>query len=202
MDWLNIILTSISMSVDAMTVGAVDGVEEEGMKKGKMLLIAFSFGLFQFIMPVIGYFIGYTFREQAKKWIPYIAFSLLAGLAIKSFLDWLKDFREEKKKGALSEEEREAKENAKKKKLSFWEIIVQDIATSIDAFCIGFVFMSYSIPDAMIVFIVIGVTTFALSFLTIFLGSKVADKLEKWGGLLAAVAFLGIGIKILLEGIL
>ena len=93
-------------------------------------------------------------------------------------------------------------EPRKEKTISFIDILVQSIATSIDALCIGFVYMSYSIPNAMIVFSIIGITTFVLSFLCVFLAKQIAGSLEKWAGLIAALVFVGIGIKILLEGIL
>ena len=63
LDWVNIVLTSLSMSVDAMTVSAVDSIQEKNMKKTKSILIALVFGVFQFIMPIIGYFIGYSFKD-------------------------------------------------------------------------------------------------------------------------------------------
>ena len=76
LDWVNIVLTSLSMSVDAMTVSAVDSIQEKNMKKTKSILIALVFGLFQFIMPLIGYFIGYSFKDILEAYIPWIAFSL------------------------------------------------------------------------------------------------------------------------------
>jgi putative Mn2+ efflux pump MntP len=189
------------MSVDAMTVNATNGLNEKGMRLVKMILISFSFGFFQFMMPTIGYFVGYLFRDQLTKWIPWIAFALLLFLGLKSFIDWLKEYRERKKeKEALARGENV--EPRKEKTISFIDILVQSIATSIDALCIGFVYMSYSIPNAMIVFSIIGITTFVLSFLCVFLAKQIAGPLEKWAGLIAALVFVGIGIKILLEGIL
>ncbi len=79
-DWLNTFLTSISMSIDAMTVNATNGLKEKGMPIWKMILISLSYGIFQFIMPCIGYFVGYAFKEQLEKYIPWIAFALLTAL--------------------------------------------------------------------------------------------------------------------------
>lgn len=193
MNWANIMLTSLSMSIDAMTVGAVDGLNEKNMRIRKMILIAFSFGLFQFVMPVIGYFIGQSFRQYVEKAIPWIAFGLLTLLALKSLYDFIKENKERK-----SQESSETEE----KKLSIGGLLVQDVATSIDALCIGFVYMSYSVGDAMLVFGVIGITTFILSFITTYFGKIFASKLERWGSLIAAIVFFAVGLKILLEGIL
>ena len=184
-NWVDCILTSISMSVDAMTVNATNGLNEKGMRLVKMILISLSFGFFQFMMPTIGYFV----------------FGLLLFLGLKSFLDWLKEYRERKKEKEALLKGEEVPER-EEKKITIADILVQSIATSIDALCIGFVYMSYAIPDAMIVFTIIGITTFILSFLCVFLAKQIAGPLEKWAGLIAALVFVGIGIKILLEGIL
>jgi manganese efflux pump family protein len=180
------------MSVDAMTVNATNGLMEKDMKIRKMILISLSFGIFQIVMPIIGYFIGYAFKEQLEKAIPWIAFGLLTFLGLKSIFDWIKEFRQRKK----------GDEEIKRKKLSFWDIMVQSIATSIDALCIGFVYLNYEIPAAMIVFGIIGITTFILSFLCVYLAKIIAGPLEKWASLIAGIVFIGVGLKILLEGIL
>ena len=190
LDWFNIVLTSLSMSVDAMTVSAVDSIQEKNMKKTKSILIALVFGLFQFIMPIIGYFIGYSFKDILEAYIPWIAFSLLTLLSIKSLIDWIKD--------------RKKKDEGKEvnKKTSILEILVQGISTSIDALCIGFVYLNLNIANAMIVFSIIGITTFLLSLLTSIFGNLLANKLEKWAGLIAAIVFLAVGLKILIEGLI
>ena len=190
LDWFNIVLTSLSMSVDAMTVSAVDSIQEKNMKKIKSILIALVFGLFQFIMPIIGYFIGYSFKDILEAYIPWIAFSLLTLLSIKSLIDWIKD----RKKKDDGEEVN--------KKISILEILVQGISTSIDALCIGFVYLNLNIANAMIVFSIIGITTFLLSLLTSIFGNLLANKLEKWAGLIAAIVFLAVGLKILIEGLI
>lgn len=166
------------------------------MKKRKIFFIAFIFGLFQGLMPTIGYFVGYNFKEQLETYIPWIAFSLLTLLGLKNIMEWIKDRIKQKK-----EKPSEAKEE-KKHILTIPNILVQGVATSIDALALGFVYLSYTITNAMIVFSVIGIVTFLLSLLTIFLGKKIGGWLENWSGLIAGVVFIAIGLKILLESIL
>lgn len=192
MDWINVSLTSLSMAVDAMTVGAVDGIHEKKMPLWKVFFIALLFGIMQMLMPIIGYFIGYSFKEQLETYIPWIAFALLTLLSLKS----LYDFIAERKDKENQKEERE------EKMLKIPEILLQGVATSIDALCIGFVYLNLEILEAMLVFGIIGIVTFVLSFLTTFFGSKVADKLEKWASLISALVFFAVGLKILLQGIL
>ena len=189
-DWLETLLTSVSMSIDAMTVNATNGLKEKSMPIWKMLLISLSYGVFQFIMPCIGYFAGYAFKEQLEKYIPWIAFILLAALGVKSFVEWIKDFRKKDDGEPLEE-----------KKIGFLEVLWQDIATAIDALCIGFVYLELSIGNALIVFTIIGCVTFVLSFLTVLLAKQLAKYLEKWAGLIAAIVFIAVGLKILLEGL-
>lgn len=192
-DILTMILTSVSMSIDAMTVNATNGLEEKTIKQGKMVFLSFLFGLFQFGMPVLGYFVGQTFEQYVSAYIPWIGFGLLMLLGIKSLVDWIKETVERKKGG--SEEPRE-------KEISVGRMFVEAIATSIDALCIGFAYMWLPIGEAMLFFGVIGITTFILSYLSILLAKWLAKWLQNWAGLLAAAVFMGIAIKILLEGLL
>ena len=192
-DILTMILTSVSMSVDAMTVNATNGLEEKTIKQGKMVFLSFLFGIFQFGMPVLGYFVGQTFEQYVSAYIPWIGFGLLMLLGIKSLVDWIKETVERKKGG--SEEPRE-------KEIGVGKMLVEAIATSIDALCIGFAYMWLPIGEAMLFFGVIGITTFILSYLSILLAKWLAKWLQNWAGLLAAAVFMGIAIKILLEGLL
>ena len=192
-DILTMILTSVSMSIDAMTVNATNGLEEKTIKQGKMVFLSFLFGIFQFGMPVLGYFVGQTFEQYVSAYIPWIGFGLLMLLGIKSLVDWIKE-TVERKKGS-SEEPR-------KKEIGVGKMLVEAIATSIDALCIGFAYMWLPIGEAMLFFGVIGITTFILSYLSILLAKWLAKWLQNWAGLLAATVFMGIAIKILLEGLL
>lgn len=196
-DIVNVILTSLSMSVDAMTVGAIDGLEEKDMKMIKVILIALTFGIFQAIMPIIGYFVGFSLKDVLETYIPYIAFTLLLILSIKSLIDFIKELKEKKK-----QKENNEIEIVKTKKIKVTTILFQGVATSIDALCIGFVFLDYDIPNAMLTFGIIGITTFILTLLTTTFGSKLASKLEKWASLIASIVFLAIGLKILIEGLI
>lgn len=190
MDWLNIILVSLSMSVDAMTVNATNGLKYKNISNLKIIICALVFGIFQFGMPVIGYFIGFKFKDTLSLYIPWIAFGLLFLLGGKSLYEWGKEF--------TSKEE----VNNESKTLSIFNILVQGVATSIDALCIGFIYINLSIPNALIVFSIIGVTTFILSTLTGIFGKSVGKYLTKWAELIAGLVFIIIGIKILVEGLL
>lgn len=192
-DMPTMLVTSASMAVDAMTVNATNGLEEKDIRVPKMLLISFLFGLFQFGMPVIAYFIGHSFQSYVEPYIPWIGFGLLSFLGLKSLFDWIKEFRARKKGGQETQEE---------KKIGVGKMFVEAIATSIDALCIGFAYLYLPIGDAMLFFGIIGIVTFVFSFLSIFFSKYLARFLQSWAGLIASIVFFAVGLKILLEGLL
>lgn len=190
-DWVNTVSISVSMSLDACSVNAANGIKEENIKPIKLVLISLCFGVAQFLMPLIGYLVGLSFKQYIESFIPWIAFGLLLLLSIKSLIDWLKEIKQ-----------KDEKEVQKEKRIKISEILIQTIATSIDALCIGFVYIDSPITEALIIFTVIGLITWALSFLTGFFSKYLSKLLNKWSCLIASIVFFAIGLKILLEGIL
>lgn len=194
MDFVSAIILSISMAVDAMCVGATDGIIESKMSKKKVLLITLGFGIFQFGMPVIGFFLGYFIKDYISTFIPWIAFVILSVLGTKSIAEAIADYSLSKKSENCSE-----KETISPKNIKFGEIFVQWIATSIDALTIGFIYSEKSVNEAMITFSIIGIVTFVLSFITTVFGKKIGSKLEKIAPFIAGLIFLGLALKFVLE---
>lgn len=188
MDYVNIILTSLSMAADASAVNTTNGIKEPDMSLKKMVLISLTFGIFQFVMPLISYSIGSSFKGELTQYLGYISFALLLFLSIKSFIEWLKEFK--------------VCEEIQPKKITTGEILIQGVATSIDALCIGLVYINLTYPQALIAFSIIGGFAFILPLIAILLSKYVARYISKWSGLIASLIFLGIGLKILLESIL
>lgn len=87
------------------------------------------------------------------------------------------------------------------KSLNLPNMLIQGVATSIDALCIGFVYspLEYNILNSQLIFLTIGVVTFVLSSITTLTGKKVGKYLINWAGLIAGIVFIAIGLKILLE---
>ena len=195
MDWINALGLSVSLAVDATVVGSTDGLKEPQMRIIKAMLIALTFGLFQAVMPTIGYFIGISFRDYVVAYVPWIAFVLLLLLGVKSLVDFILEQRKAKK----GEEAEEAHV------LKVPEILYQGVATAIDALCVGFVYMESPIVEALGVFGIIGGGTFLFSFGGVLLGKFLGAKIvffQRFSGLISAVIFIAIGTKILLQGIL
>ena len=194
MDYLSAFTLGISMAADAMCTSASDGIKDNKMTKVKSILIPLSFGIFQFGMPVIGYFLGYLFKDYITDYIPWIAFAVLLFLSLKSLYDGIKEYIEIKK-GKPQEE------IVSEKRITIGEILIQDIATSIDALTIGFITVNKEIYEAMMTFVIIGVVTFIFSLICLLLGKKIGDKVEKIAPLISGLIFLGLAIKFLIEAI-
>ena len=191
MNALDIILVSLSMAADAMTVNATNGISEKNINIKKLLFAAVVFGIMQFLMPVIGYFIGFSFQKELELYIPWIAFGLLLLLGVKSIISFIRDLLKSKEEGVKEI-----------KKVSVPTILLEGVATSIDALCIGFVYLNLPVSQALLVFGIIGITTLVLSFITGITGRLFGDKLEKYSSLISGIIFIAVGLKILLEGVL
>lgn len=182
------------MAADAMVAAASDGIKESKMNKAKTVLISLSFGIFQTVMPVIGYFLGYSIKDHIIDYISWIAFSILFLLSLKSFYDGISEIVKRKKEG-------ETCEYNPNKKISIIEILIQDVGTSIDALTIGFINVDLSIVDAMITFSIIGIVTFIFSLISLFLGKKIGDKIEKVAPIISGLIFIGLAIKFLVQAL-
>lgn len=189
MDYLNAFTFGVSMSVDAMCASISAGLKDNKMSKAKTVLIPLTFGIYQYVMPTIGYFACYVLKDTLVSYIGYIAFAVLLLLGIKSLVDFIKDYK------AGDEEVKEAK-------IGFWELQLIGIATSIDALTIGFVNINLSIGDAMLTFGIIGLTTFVLSLISLLLGKAVGKYVKKWAPLFSAIIFIALAIKFLVEAII
>ncbi len=188
MNLVEVTFVSLSMAADAMSVNATNGISEKNINVLKLLFASVVFGIMQFVMPMIGYFIGYSFQSQLEKYIPWIAFTLLLLLGIKSIYSFIKEMRRSK--------EEPVKEI---KKVTIPMILVEGVATSIDALCIGFVYLDLIVSEALLVFGIIGIVTLVLSFICGFLGKFIGSILEKYASLISGLIFIAVGIKILVE---
>lgn len=191
MDILQTLILSVSMAADTMCVGASDGIKENKIGYLKIAFVAFAFAFMQFIMPVIDYFIGFSFKDYLEEYIPWIAFVILTLLGIKSLYEGIKENINRKKDNKEEKEE--------EKKIGILEIFIQGIATSIDALSIGFININLSINDAMITFSIIGIVTFVLSFLATALGKLIGTKIEKIAPIISGLIFIALGLKFIIQ---
>lgn len=188
---IDIILCGIGLSMDAAAVSMTDGMNEPKMKLKKMLLIAAFFGVFQGLMPLIGYYAGTLFAEAVASIAPIVALVLLGFIGGKMIYDALKKKKDD-------EEELPAVLGVK-------GISVQAVATSIDALAVGVSLIALDRAGslALNVFWTVGIiaaTTFALSLVALGLGKKFGQLLEGKAELIGGIILVAIGLKIFIEG--
>ena len=212
MGFFGTLVYAVGLSMDACAVGMTNGMTDVKMPAKRALLIGLFFGFFQFLMPVIGYFItgiiANAFLDTFETISAWVSFALLAFLGGKMLLEGVKEWLE--KKSAQNEDlcETTGACICSKPKLTFGKLIMQAIATSIDALAVGVTLQMAAISDIGLALGVwgatgaIGIITFAFSFGAVYIGKAIGDKLADKAGLLGGVVLLGIGVKILIEGLL
>lgn len=186
--FLNSALFGVSLAMDAFSVSVANGLHDKCMKRSKAFLIASVFAIFQALMPIIGWvcvhYLVQLFAEL-QKFIPYIALALLLFIGIKMIIDGVK----EKDSGECLHA------------LTFVALIVQAVATSIDALSVGLTMAHYDWLSALVSVLIIAVVTFGICLGGVYIGRKFGAKF-KWSGILGGVILILIGIEIFLTGIL
>ncbi len=184
---VNSLLLGIGLAMDACAVSMANGLNEPNMKVRKISLIAFMFGFFQMLMPMIGWVCTHFLAQQFQaftKAIPYIALALLLIIG-----------------GQMLYEGFSHKEEKTEKQLTFTVLITQALATSIDALSVGFTIAEYNAGQAFLSALIIGVITFAISFGAVFIGKKFGTKLGDKAVILGGFVLIAIGIKIFVENV-
>lgn len=185
---INSVLLGVGLAMDAFSVSLANGLNEPAMKKNRMSLIAGVFAFFQAAMPMIGWICVHTIMQVFKnfeKFIPWIALLLLCYIGGELLLDGIKN--------QDSEEE--------SSKLGFGALLIQGVATSIDALSVGFTIAEYGFVMALICALIIAVVTFIISFAGLILGKKFGTKFAGKASILGGVILIGIGLEIFLTGI-
>ena len=198
-----ILLLAVALSMDACAVAMTNGMTDAKMPVKKALLIGVFFGFFQFLMPLIGYFItgiiANAFLETFERISAWISFGLLVFLGGKMLFDCVWDMRK-KRLGEV--------ENCPCKTLSMGKLCMQAIATSIDALAVGVTLQMAAISQDGLALgvwgatLTIGAVTLALSLGAVYIGKFAGNKLADKAGLLGGAVLIGIGVKILVESFL
>lgn len=178
----SIFFIAAGLAMDAFAVSITSGVTIKHLKMRKAFTIAIFFGLFQAIMPVIGWLSGMALRDFISDIDHWIAFALLCIIGLKIIYE---SFRFESDKKTIDP-------------LNTYVLFILSVATSIDALAIGislsFLGISIALPA-----IVIGLVTFLFSFIGVYMGNKVGHFFEKKIEMFGGIILIGIGIKILID---
>lgn len=191
--FLNSALLGVGLSMDAFSVSIANGLSEPHMSKGKSFAVAGTFAFFQALMPMLGWFFVHELVSAFSvlaKFVPYAALILL------SFIGGKMIFESVKSKSAVDEE------SSERKRLSFGILLLQGVATSIDALSVGLTVEKYDFVTALVASAIIAAITFSICVLGVHAGKKFgmrfADKAQIAGG---AILIL-IGIEIFVKSML
>ena len=185
----NSILLGTGLAMDAFSVSMVNGLKEPKMPLRKMNLIAGVYAFFQFAMPMTGWICVHTILTYFKKFetfIPWIALSLLLYIGGKMLIEGIRKTEED---------------TADNSALTFSTLIIQGIATSIDALSVGFTIANYALLMAVICSLIIAAVTYIISITGIVIGKKAGTKLSSKASVLGGVILIAIGIEIFIKGI-
>lgn len=179
------LLLGVGLAMDACAVSMANGLKESNMRLKKHIFIAMLFALFQAFMPLLGYFVGHALLEWIEKFIPWIALVILSFLGINMLISGIKNKKDENEK-----------------KLTIINLLIQAVATSIDALSVGFTFADYTLNQALLCAGSIAIVTFIICIIALWIGKKFGTKLGNKAEILGGVILIGIGLEIFLTGIL
>ena len=183
---LQIILIALSLSLDAFCLSVTNGLVVRSFGLRHALLMGAYFGGFQFLMPLLGSFLAGTVSSYIGHFGPYISFLLLAFIGVKMIIEARKS---------------DGEEGSSDGGLTHRKLIVMAVATSIDALAVGITFAFMEIP-LIASCIIIGVITFAVCVPAGMFGRKIPVKSGKTAEIIGGCVLVGIGIKILAEGVI
>ncbi len=184
---LTAILLGIALAMDAFSVSVANGLNEPNMSKKKFIWIPLVFAIFQFLMPLIGYICVHALAEKFEpfaKAAPFIGFALLLTIGSKMIIE-----------GILKKEDEVII-------TSVFMLLLQGVATSIDALSVGFAIDNYTFLEAIISCAIIGVLTFIICILGVIIGKKIGDKLNNKATILGGIILVIIGIVILIKALI
>lgn len=193
MDFLSILMIGVGLSMDAFAVALAKGMNiKEGIWK-KAIKIGIFFGVFQAVMPLIGWWAGTYFEAYIKSFDHWIAFILLSIIGGKMIYESIKERRSDN-----SSDDEAAITLENDEDLSNKNLTILAIATSIDALAVGvsFAFLNVNIVSAVII---IGITTLILCVIAVILGKQLGKVFQNYAEIIGGIILIGIGLKILIE---
>jgi manganese efflux pump family protein len=198
MNFYELFLLGIGLSMDAFAVSITDGMTFEKVTFKRAFVIALTFGIFQAFMPVLGYLGGNFFYDKIRKIDHWIALILLGFLGGKMIIEAIAEYFSKRTARNIDKVSPGIVKEKLNEKITFKLLIIQGIATSIDALAVG---ISLAAVNANIVYsaAIIGVITTAVCLPAVYLGKKTGDLLSDKAELLGGCILIGIGVKIFVQ---
>ena len=179
-------LIGAGLAMDAFSVSLADGLSEPRMKKGKMMGITLCFSFFQWLMPMLGWLCVHTAASLfnvIEPYIPWVALLLLFAIGAKSIAEGVKN----------------SENGCALTKVGISAVLLQGVATSIDALSVGFTIPNYTIGEALGATLIIAAVTFAICLPGIAIGKRFGTGLACKASILGGVILIIIGLKICIE---
>ena len=183
------ILLGIGLAMDAFSVSLANGLNEPCMSRRKMCVIAGMFAFFQALMPMMGWWCVHTVVmcfKSFEKLIPWIALILLGYIGGKMLYEGITEDEEDKCRVGVG----------------IGALIIQGIATSIDALSVGFTVAGYNFMEALVAAFIIAAVTFVICTCGLIIGRKAGTKLAGRAGILGGAILVFIGIEIFISNLL
>ena len=200
--FFNSALLGVGLAMDAFSVSAANGLAEPNMKKSKEFSVSGTFAFFQFLMPMLGWVLVRFAAEQFtafQKAVPYIALVLLLFIGGKMLYEGIKNKGDDDINGENGEKGEEATAVTK---LTPARLLVQGIATSIDALSVGFTIAEYKVTEALVCSAIVAAVTFGICVAGTYIGKKFGTKLAGKATILGGVILIIIGFEIFIKGVI
>ncbi|MBO4913868.1 MAG: manganese efflux pump [Oscillospiraceae bacterium] len=186
--FFNSILLGVGLAMDAFSVSVANALNEPNMRLKRECAIAGTFAGFQFLMPMLGWICVHTLVEHFtafQRYIPWIALALLLWIGGSMLREGIRGGEEEKAAG-----------------VGFAALMLQGVATSIDALSVGFTIAEYDAVSAFVCSLIIAVVTFAICMAGLRIGRAAGARLAGKAGILGGVILIFIGLEIFVKGVI
>lgn len=187
--FFNSVLLGVGLAMDAFSVSLANGLNKPEMTRGKMCKIAGVFAIFQAVMPMLGWVCVHTIVQYFRafeKLIPWIALALLSLIGCKMLVEGIrnKDSQPEKVQVGMA------------------ALLIQGVATSIDALSVGFTVAEYGLDMVLVCVLIIAAVTFFICIMGLMIGKRFGTKLSNKASVLGGAILIVIGLEIFITGIL
>ena len=182
MELLSVIFIALGLSADCFAVALSASIANRSLSRLQIARVALSFGIFQAVMPILGWLAGKTIVDLISNFDHWLAFGLLSLVGVHMLWEAFHHGKEDKPPDVSKG----------------WRLILLSIATSIDALAVGLVF-AFGDTNIWLAAPVIGATCFIISVIGFIIGKKAGELLGKRAEIVGGLILIGIGIKILIE---
>lgn len=192
MGLLEILMLGVALATDAFSVTISNTFAFDDHRFSRLIRMPLFFGLFQFGMPLAGYFVGGIAAELIEKYAGIVSLVILGFIGLNMLYSGYKALKED----ASEEEEEEAQEDAQQDAttLSYGKLVFQAVATAIDAFAVGVSFRAHSV-DILFASALFGIITAILCTIALFIGKKLGSLLGDRAEMVGGVVLILIGLK-------